>query len=154
MGSPHESYSQAAHSNLCRRQRSLNKVFSAGLLTAVSALLLAVAALTLLRQINSEPVQPLLVALHPGTNVVSNYLPRIGDDQRYEISFSNNRGMVKIERGDSGTRCQGSRETISLLTKDSGTFHLHDDGGQTEICAVVSVGSPTMTISAKPFIER
>jgi hypothetical protein len=154
MASRHESYSDAAHSNSSGRRRSLNKVFSAGLLTAVSALLLVVAELTLLRQVNSEPVQPVVVGLHAGTIVVSSYLPRIGDDQRYEITFSNNRGTVIIERGDSGTRCQGSRQTISLLTKDSGTFQLHDDGGQTEICAVVSGGSPTMVISAKPFIER
>jgi len=124
------------------------------MLVAISALLLVAAEASLLRQLESEPVQPIVVALHPGTNIVSSYLPRIGDDQRYEVAFSNNRGTVTIERGDSGTRCQGARETISLLTKDSGTFHLHDDGGQTEICAVVSRGSPTMVISAKPFVER
>jgi len=95
-----------------------------------------------------------VIVLPPGTTVISNYLTRIGSDQRYEISFTNITGTVDIEQGDAGTRCESSRHLMARLTSGRQTLHLPDAGGQAELCAVVAAGTPTMVISPEPFDLR
>jgi hypothetical protein len=129
------------------------ELYAAGILTALSALILLAAEMTLLTRVSAESVPPVVVALHPGTTILSNYLPRISWGQRYEITVTNNTGIFAIARGDPGASC-GAREMTVLLRDKSGTFHLPDFGPQTELCAVVTAGTPTMVISAKPFSEQ
>jgi hypothetical protein len=152
MGCPHERCAAPRQMPLTRPVNGarLNKLSLAGILTALGAVILLAAELALLRQVRSDSAPVVTVALQPGTTIISKYLPPISWDQRYEITFTNNTGLVAIERGAPGTSC-GARELTAILKSKSGTFDLPDFGAQTEFCVTVSGGTPTMVIGTKSF---